>query len=72
MSGVFRNTQSGDTTCTTLCFTVFLYYSEVRGVRGVFTKSYNDGDITAGCLLANLNLSDSELVLRVGAQSVSR
>ena len=39
--GVFRNTQSGDTTCTTLCFTVFLYYSEVRGVRGVFTKSYN-------------------------------
>ena len=41
VSGVFRNTQSGDTTCTTLYFTVFLYYSEVRGVRGVLPKSYN-------------------------------
>ena len=42
MSGVFRNTQSGDTTCTTLYFTVFLYYSKVRGVRGVLPKSYNE------------------------------
>ena len=40
VSGVFRNTQSGDTTCTTLYFTVFLYYSKVRGVRGVLPKSY--------------------------------
>ena len=58
VSGVFRNTQSGDTICTTLCFTVFLYYSEVRGVQGVFTKSY----ITKiGCLQLPTSMASDEL-----------